>query len=80
MDAGGKSADGERLGEAGDTFQQDVAISEEADQKATHEALLADDDATYFLRQGLHPCAGFFYTAIEFLDGWIHKVCFSFSV
>ena len=48
LDARAQRLDGERLGEAGHAFEQDVAVGEQADEQPVHEILLADDDATQF--------------------------------
>jgi hypothetical protein len=76
MDAGGEGADGQGLGQAGHTLEEDVAVAEEADQETPDESLLADHDAAHLLGEGLDPGIGLLDTTIEFLDGWVHKVCF----
>ncbi len=48
-------ADGKRLGEPGDTFEQHVAVGEQADEQPVHELFLADDDARDFLTQHADP-------------------------
>ena len=44
LERGGEGFDGERLGEAGDAFEEDVAVGEQADGEALDEVFLADDD------------------------------------
>jgi hypothetical protein len=58
LDGLGERADGERLGEAGDAFEEDVAVAEEADEQAVDEVLLADDDASDLFTESRHPSAG----------------------
>ena len=41
----GQGLDGQRLGQAGDAFEQDVASGQKADQQALEHRVLADDDA-----------------------------------
>jgi len=57
LDGLGEGANSKRLGEAGDTFEQDVAVAEEACEKAVDEALLADDDLADFDEERLDPLA-----------------------
>jgi hypothetical protein len=53
-----KGAHGERLREARDAFKEDVAVSEEADEEAVDEVLLADDDSGDLFAETRHPGAG----------------------
>ena len=80
MDAGGEGADGQGLGQAGHALEEDVAVAEEADQETPDESLLAYHDAAHLLGEGLDPGTGLLDTTIEFLDGWVHKVCFGNDV
>ena len=48
METAGKSFHGERLGEAGNAFEKNVAVGEEAHQQAIDEFVLADEDASHF--------------------------------
>ena len=51
-------ADGQRLGQAGHAFEQDVAVGEQADEQPVHELFLADDDVGDFLAQFADPVGG----------------------
>ena len=44
----GEGADGEGFGEAGDAFEEDVAVGEEGDEEAIDEIFLADEHAVEF--------------------------------
>ncbi len=44
-------ADGKCFGQAGNAFEQDVAVGEQADEQAVDELFLADDDVGDFLAQ-----------------------------
>jgi hypothetical protein len=55
----GERLDGERLGKAGDAFEEDVAVAEQADEQPVHQGFLADEDAGHFLFHGGNPGAGF---------------------
>ena len=48
----------ERLREARDAFEEDVAVGEETDQEAIDEVLLADDDTSDLFAEARHPGAG----------------------
>jgi hypothetical protein len=76
MDAGGEGADGQGLGQAGHTLEENVAVAEKTDQETSDESLLAYHDAAHLLGEGFHPGIGLLDTTVEFLDGWVHKVCF----
>ena len=54
----GERADGQRLGESGHAFQQDVAVGQQADEQPVHELFLADDDVGDFLAQLADPGGG----------------------
>ena len=58
MDGLRKGTHGERLREARDAFKEDVAVSEEADEEAVDEVLLADDDTSDLFAEARHPGAG----------------------
>ena len=75
MDAGGEGADSQGLGQAGHALEEDVAVAEKAYQETPDESLLANHDAAHLLGEGLDPGIGLLDTTIEFLDGWVHKVC-----
>ena len=51
LDGGGERAHGERFGQAGNAFQQHVAVGEQADQQAVHQLFLADDHLADFVAQ-----------------------------
>ena len=46
---------GERLGEAGHAFQQDVPLAEEAEDQPVHQRLLADDHLAYLRSESRNP-------------------------
>ena len=54
-----------------------MTVAEETDQEAADEPLLAHHDAAHFLGEWLDPGIGLLDAAIEFLDGWVHKVGWS---
>src|SRR5262249_7829914 len=56
----GKGAHGQRLGQAGDAFEQDVAAGEQADEEAFDEEPLADEDAGDLGEEGVEALAGGF--------------------
>ena len=58
VDAGGEGFDGEGFCDAGNSFEEDVAVGEEADEEAVDERLLADDDAGDFVVERFDPLAG----------------------
>ena len=50
LDAGRQRLDGQRLGQAGHAFEQDVAVGEQAEQQSVDEIFLADDDVARLAR------------------------------
>ena len=67
LDAGGQRLDGERLGEAGHAFEQDVAVGEQAEQEPVDQIFLADDDVTDLLAQGRNPLSQLLHLLGNFL-------------
>src|SRR5207237_482327 len=65
-------ADGERLGEAGHTLEEDVAIAEQANEDALEHVALADDDLTGLLVEDLDEGAFFLHLFGERADGRVH--------
>ena len=57
LERGGQRLDRERLGETRHALQQDVAVGEQADQKAVEHVALADDDFFEFRAEGRHERA-----------------------
>ena len=55
LNAGRHRFDGERLGEAGNAFEEDVAIGEQSEQKPVDQIFLSDDDVTDLLAQRRNP-------------------------
>ena len=53
----GECADGERLGQAGNAFEEHMAVAKEADEQAVDEDFLPDDHAGDFIDEGFHPLA-----------------------
>ena len=51
-------ADGQRLGQSGHAFEQDVAVGQQADEQPVNELFLADDDVGDFLAQLADPGGG----------------------
>ena len=49
----GEGLDGQRLGQAGDALEQDVAAGQEADEDALEHLVLADDDPSDLEQDGL---------------------------
>ncbi len=58
LDGGGEGADGEGFGEAGNAFEEDVAIGEESDEEAIDEVILTDEDAADFGAERIDPGSG----------------------
>ena len=73
MDAGGERADGQGLGKAWNSLEENVAIAQQSDDQAADQPLLADNHAAHLLSEGFDPGTGLLDAAIELLDGWIHK-------
>ncbi len=63
---------GERLGQTGHAFQEDVAVGEQADDESLSEILLADDDLAEFSEQWLGEAAGFLHSLVNGVDSCIH--------
>ncbi len=57
--------DGQGFGEAGHPFQQNVAVAQQADQQAVHQAFLAHQDPSHFILHRLDPAAGFHDTLLQ---------------
>ena len=55
LDAGRHRFDGERLGQAGNAFEQDVPVGEQAEQKPIDQVFLPDDDVADLLAQRRNP-------------------------
>ena len=55
LDAGRHCLDGQRLGEAGYAFEQDVTVGEQSEQKPVNQIFLSNDDVTDLLAQGRNP-------------------------
>ena len=48
VDDPGQRADGQRLGKAGHAFEQDVSVTEQADEQPFDHVTLSDDDLAHF--------------------------------
>ena len=55
LNAGGHCFNGKRLGEAGNAFEEDVTVGEQAEQEPVHQIFLSDDDVTDLLAQRRNP-------------------------
>ena len=58
VDDVGEGLDGERLGQAGHAFEQDVAVGQQCHQQSLEQHVLADDDAADLEQHGLAKLAG----------------------
>ena len=65
----GKGFHGQRLGEAGDAFEQNVTVAEKTEEQAVEKVALADDDAAQLASQRLDPLAGLLRGLGDFLGG-----------
>ena len=54
----GEGVDGEGLGEAGHSFEEDMAVAEHADDEAIDEFFLSDEDAADFVFDAVDPRTG----------------------
>jgi len=50
-----------------------MPVTEEADEEAAYQPLLADHHSADLLGEGFDPHTVFLDATVEFLDGWIHK-------
>ena len=57
LDGGRQRFDGQRFGQAGNAFEQDVAVGEQAEQEPIDEIFLADHDLADLLAQGRESIA-----------------------
>jgi hypothetical protein len=64
---------GERLGEAGHAFEEDVAVGEQADDEAFGEIILADDDLAEFVEERPRERAGFLDRFVDGVDSCVHE-------
>ncbi len=55
LNAGRHCLDGQRFGEAGNAFEQDVTVGEQAEQEPVDQIFLSDDDVTDLLAQRRNP-------------------------
>ena len=55
LNAGRHRFDGKRLGEAGNAFEENVAISQQSKQEPVDQVFLSDDDVTDLLAQRRNP-------------------------
>ena len=69
---GGQGFDGERLGQAGHAFEQDVAVGEQADDQPFGQIILADDDLAEFVKQRVREGARFLDCFVDGIDSSIH--------
>ncbi|MCG3775633.1 MAG: hypothetical protein JW395_2475 [Nitrospira sp.] len=58
-------ADGEGLGEPRHTFDEDVAVAQQADEELLHKVRLADDDLAHFIQQRRDKAAFLFYLTLQ---------------
>ena len=71
---GGEGFDGEGFGEAGDAFEEDVAVGQEADDEALDEVGLADDDLADFVEEGTDEGGGALDFVVDCFDAGAHVV------
>ena len=74
----GQRFHGERLGQAGHAFEQDVAVGQQADDEPLGQVLLADDDFPQFVKQRVREGARFLDRFVDGVDSCAH-VLFSDS-
>ena len=67
LDAGGHGFDGERLGQTGDAFEQDVAVREQTEQEPIDQIFLTDHDVTDLFAQRRNPFSHFLHLLRDFL-------------
>ena len=70
--AGGERLDGERLGQAGHAFEQDVAVGQQADDEPLDQIALADDDFAEFVEQRAREGARFLDRFVDGADSSVH--------
>jgi hypothetical protein len=71
-DARGHGFDGERLGEAGNTFQEDMAVGEKSDDEPLGQIILPDDDLAEFVEQRVRECSRFLDRFVDYRDACVH--------
>ena len=67
LNAGRQRFHGQRLGQPGHAFEQDVAVREQAEQKPIDQIFLADDDVANLLAQRRNPLPHFLHLLRDFL-------------
>jgi hypothetical protein len=83
IDGFGQRGDGERLGQSGHPFEQDVAVGEQADEQRVHQVGLSHDDLAHLRAERIHENAFALDALVEFLDvdDFAHEcLVFCFSV
>jgi hypothetical protein len=68
VEAGRQGADGEGFGQAGDAFEQQVAVGQQTDDQAVDQVGLTDDDFLHFVAQILDEGALCFYLFVQRVD------------
>ena len=63
---------GQRLGQARNTFEQNMTICQESDYQSLDKVRLADDDLSQFIEKRAQKCAGFLHRLIDGVDSGIH--------
>ena len=63
---------GERLGQAGHAFEEDVAVGQQADDEPLGQIILADDDLAEFVEQRVREGAGFLDRFVDGVDSCVH--------
>ena len=67
LDAGGQRFDGERFGQAGNAFEQDMAIGQQAEKQPIDQIFLSDNDMADLFAQRRNPLTQFLNLLRNFL-------------
>ena len=67
LNAGGQRFHGQRFGQAGNAFEQDVPVGQQAEQQPIDQILLPDHDMPDLLAQRRNPLAQFLHFVRDFL-------------